>query len=112
MYGQKVHIVSDESAFSSDIAVWCERTGNTLISLENNGTEISVLVEKHPAEKQSVQLPNDKTFVLFSGGLDKTIAAFIMANAAASMGRKECVRAMLKNTTQEKKEAFRLVVFE
>ena len=88
MYGQRIHIVSDESAFSSDKVVWCERTGNRLISLENNGAEISVLIEKHPAEKQSVQLPDGKTFVLFSGDLDKTIAAFIMANAAASMGRR------------------------
>ena len=31
---------------------------------------------------------NDKTFVVFSGDLDKTIAAFIMANGAAAMGRK------------------------
>ena len=28
-----------------------------------------------------------KNFVVFSGDLDKTIAAFIMANGAAAMGR-------------------------
>ncbi|MGN0806272.1 MAG: DsrE/DsrF/DrsH-like family protein, partial [Candidatus Coproplasma sp.] len=33
------------------------------------------------------ELPNGKTFVVFSGDLDKTIAAFIMANGAAAMGR-------------------------
>ena len=31
---------------------------------------------------------HDKTFVVFSGDLDKTIAVFIMANGAAAMGRK------------------------
>ena len=31
---------------------------------------------------------NDKTFVIFSGDLDKALAAFIMANVAAAMGRK------------------------
>ena len=31
---------------------------------------------------------NDKTFIVFSGDLDKTIAAFIIANGAVSMGRK------------------------
>lgn len=35
-----------------------------------------------------IQLGDDKTFIVFSGDLDKTIAAFIMANGAASLGRK------------------------
>lgn len=36
----------------------------------------------------NVQVGHDKTFVIFSGDLDKTIAAFIIANGAAAMGRK------------------------
>jgi peroxiredoxin family protein len=67
--------------------VWCERTGNTLVSLENNGGEISAVIEKCHPRKSSAERTHGKTFVLFSGDLDKTIAAFIMANAAASMGR-------------------------
>lgn len=52
------------------------------------------IVEKSYAREQpehsqdfQTELPNGKTFVVFSGDLDKTIAAFIMANGAASMGR-------------------------
>ena len=86
--GQKVHIVADEAAFASDIAVWCGSTGNRLVSLQNDGKEINAVIEKQPAAKApAAERPNGKTFVLFSGDLDKTIAAFIMANAAASMGR-------------------------
>ena len=60
-----------------------------LISLENNGSEINAVIEKQPANNSpAANRPNGKTFVLFSGDLDKAIAAFIMANAAASMGRK------------------------
>lgn len=44
-------------------------------------------MEKQPAKTAPGVRPSGKTFVLFSGDLDKTIAAFIMANAAASMGR-------------------------
>ena len=33
------------------------------------------------------QLPQGKTLVVFSGDLDKVLAAFIIANGAASMGR-------------------------
>ena len=47
-------------------------------------------ITRHIKEKQTeIQAEqNDKTFVVFSGDLDKTIAAFIMANGAAAMGRK------------------------
>lgn len=47
-------------------------------------------ITKRAAPKEEVRHAeqNDKTFVVFSGDLDKTIAAFIMANGAAAMGRK------------------------
>lgn len=34
------------------------------------------------------QVGHDKTFVIFSGDLDKTTAALIVANGAAAMGRR------------------------
>lgn len=83
--GQKIHVESDEDAFASDVKIWCDRTGNNLESLE-----IKDGIIKASIVKQSVpEIPkdNDKTFVVFSGDLDKTIAAFIIANGAASMGR-------------------------
>ena len=87
--GQKVFVEATEDAFASDIAVWCERTGNKLLKLEVKPEGIEATIQK--ADKPS-QTPaaeqNDKTFVVFSGDLDKTIAAFIMANGAAAMGRK------------------------
>ncbi|MDD6069995.1 MAG: DsrE/DsrF/DrsH-like family protein [Clostridiales bacterium] len=92
--GQQVYVEATEDAFASDIRVWCERTGNILKSLEVEPDVIKASIEK--ADKKSVsaehiadgtQLPNGKTFVVFSGNLDKTIAAFIMANGAAAMGR-------------------------
>ena len=96
----------DRRRFLSDIAVWCERTGNHLVSLERdeNGV-IHVVIDKtaHIASPRRSRPPHpqqtgfnpdggdvrhDKTFVVFSGDLDKTIAVFIMANGAAAMGRK------------------------
>lgn len=87
--GQKVFVEATEDAFASDIAVWCDRTGNRLLKLEVKPDVIEATILKQnkptqaPAERQ-----DDKTFVVFSGDLDKTIAAFIMANGAAAMGRK------------------------
>lgn len=87
--GQKLRIEATEDAFASDIAVWCERTGNRLLKLEVGPERIEALIEKGNGSKLSpAASQNDKTFVVFSGDLDKTIAAFIMANGAAAMGRK------------------------
>ena len=87
--GQKLLIKATEDAFASDIAVWCDRTGNKLLKLEVRPEVIEALIEKAVAPVQSSRaVRNDKTFVVFSGDLDKTIAAFIMANGAAAMGRR------------------------
>ena len=86
--GQKVYVEATEDAFASDIAVWCDRTGNRLLKMEVKPGLIEATIRK---EEKAPQTPaaaqNDKTFVVFSGDLDKTIAAFIMANGAAAMGR-------------------------
>ena len=103
--GTRLTAEATEDAFLSDIAVWCERTGNHLVSLERdeNGV-IHVVIDKTahmPAPGAPAAAPqqtgfnpdggdvrHDKTFVVFSGDLDKTIAVFIMANGAAAMGRR------------------------
>lgn len=86
--GQKVFVEATEDAFASDIAVWCQRTGNNLEKLEVKPDVIEATIEKRTKQAENVTaLPDGKTFVVFSGDLDKTIAAFIMANGAAAMGR-------------------------
>lgn len=87
--GTKAIVKATEDAFYSDIRAWCEGTGNKLDSIKiENGiitAEITKGVNAGINDKQIRQ--HEKTFVIFSGDLDKTIAAFIMANGAASMGR-------------------------
>ena len=86
--GQKVFVEATEDAFASDIAVWCQRTGNHLEKLEVKTDVIEATIEKRTKQsEEAATLPDGKTFVVFSGDLDKTIAAFIMANGAAAMGR-------------------------
>ena len=88
--GTAIHVEATEDAFYSDIRIWCERTGNRLDSISFENGVIRADITKQAAPKETVQHSgqNDKTFVVFSGDLDKTIAAFIMANGAAAMGRK------------------------
>ena len=87
-YGQKVYVEATEDAFASDIKVWCDRTGNKLINIDVQPELIKATIEKARKEESTVgEIPHGKNFVVFSGDLDKTIAAFIMANGAAAMGR-------------------------
>ena len=94
--GTKVNVEATEEAFASDIRVWCERTGNSLDELVTEDGIIKAKITKgEPAgnygsgEKTAATSDknDDKTFIVFSGDLDKTIASFILANGAAAMGR-------------------------
>jgi peroxiredoxin family protein/TusA-related sulfurtransferase len=88
--GNQLHIRATEDAFASDIQIWCQRTGNILVHLETKDGIIEALVEKATIKhyEENVSQHNDKTIVVFSGDLDKTIATFIIANGAAALGRK------------------------
>ncbi len=95
--GRTVRVEATEDAFASDIAVWCERTGNKLDLLDVKERLIAAEITKSTSSTQSgrtasegtivTESGNDKTFIVFSGDLDKTIASFILANGAAAMGR-------------------------
>lgn len=96
--GTLARVEATEDAFYSDIQVWCSRTGNELISIEKKDGVITANIKKTDGLKSTagavaaggehIQTGDDKTFIVFSGDLDKTIAAFIIANGAASLGRK------------------------
>lgn len=87
--GEEVLVEADEKAFLSDIEVWCHRTGNELKSLsEKDGVIYATIVKRDvPPAPERTGFEHGKTFVVFSGDLDKAIASFIMANGAAAMGR-------------------------
>ena len=44
--GDQLEVVGDDPGIAEDMPVWCEETGNVLISLERDGEEIRCLVEK------------------------------------------------------------------
>lgn len=86
--GEEVQIEATEKAFYSDIQVWCQRTGNELKSLtERDNIIYATVVKRNAPVAEKREFEHGKTFVVFSGDLDKAIASFIMANGAAAMGR-------------------------
>lgn len=91
--GEQLMIQATDPAFTSDIKVWAEKTGNRLLSISRDKSTFTALIEKGfepsvSSAAKAVPAGNDKTMVVFSGDLDKAIAAFIIANGAAAMGRK------------------------
>ena len=86
--GEEVQVEATEKAFFSDVNVWCQRTGNELKSLtEKDGVIYATIVKRDAPVPEKRDFEHGKTFVVFSGDLDKAIASFIMANGAAAMGR-------------------------
>ncbi len=91
--GQILKVAATDPGFFEDIRAWCRRTNNELLDLVREGSNITAYIKKNRKKEKvnfaELEAPaNNKTLVVFSGDLDKAIASFIIANGAASMGRK------------------------
>lgn len=47
--GDRIVVVADDLAFESDVAAWCETTGNTLVGFRRSGDETTATIEIAPA---------------------------------------------------------------
>lgn len=85
-----IEISTTDPAFASDIEGFCRRTGNKLLNIINNKGTVIVKIQVGDLNQPvcGVSGNNNKNIIVFSGDLDKAIAAFIIANASAAMGRK------------------------
>jgi NADPH-dependent 2,4-dienoyl-CoA reductase/sulfur reductase-like enzyme/peroxiredoxin family protein/TusA-related sulfurtransferase/rhodanese-related sulfurtransferase len=92
--GQILKVAASDPGFYEDIKAWCKRTNNELLDVTRTGGNITAFIKKNtktePVNQYTSLAPakDNKTMVVFSGDLDKAIASFIIANGAASMGRK------------------------
>jgi CoA-disulfide reductase len=93
--GQILKVSASDPGFYEDIKAWCKRTNNELLDLFRHEGFITALIKKNALDysnnTQSIvpmETKDNKTMVVFSGDLDKAIASFIIANGAASMGKK------------------------
>lgn len=94
-----LEVFATDPGFTKDIAAWCNKTGNTLLKGEfiKEKKQFVALIQKSEnntssdAKSMLTIKPSDQkngaTLVVFSGDLDKAIAAFIIATGAASMGK-------------------------
>lgn len=93
--GDVIEVSATDFGFGRDVEAWCKRTENTFLKAEKRDNKIVAYIQKGTNAPQHIQgekqvlaqSPQGKTIIVFSGDLDKLIAAFIIANGAAAMGR-------------------------
>lgn len=94
--GEKLKVKVSDPGFYNDIQAWSKVTKNSLLSLDKKDGltyatlqkgQTSKIIEKNQ-ENVIIEDNSNMTMVVFSGDLDKAIAAFIIANGALTMGKK------------------------
>ena len=88
--GDRLLITATDQGFGKDVGAWCNMTGAQLVSVENKSGIIHATIEK-AEPKSSCKMVNgadNKTLIVFSDDLDKALASFVIANGAASTGKK------------------------
>jgi peroxiredoxin family protein/TusA-related sulfurtransferase len=89
--GDVVEVTASDPGFGRDVAAWCRSTGHELLATQPLPCGILARVRKAaaaPAAPASAApaRPRKKTIVVFSGDLDRVMAALVLANGALAMG--------------------------
>lgn len=89
--GEQLQITATDQAFGKDVTSWCKTTGAELVALENKNGVVAATIrkqEKTASCEISRNNADNKTLIVFSDDLDKALASFVIANGAASTGKK------------------------
>ncbi len=90
--GASVVISASDPGFARDVQAWSSLTKNELVSLDAASGIYTATIRKKLAVPQDANAlsntGNSATLVVFSDDLDKALASFVLANGAASAGKK------------------------
>lgn len=90
--GEQLEITATDQGFVRDVESWANMTGNKLVGLEQGKGVITAVLEKGAGKTEGkgclATSGDGKTLVVFSDDLDRALASFVIANGAASTGRK------------------------
>jgi len=96
--GEEMQIKATDPGFYNDVGSWCKVTGHTLVGRHKKGAEITAVIRKKqenssemsemPEGVKTIDKGDNKTIIVFSDDLDRALASFVIANGAASMGKK------------------------
>lgn len=91
--GELLEVTASDPAFGRDVRAWGLKTGHEILTVEVSKGLVRAVVRKGAkpvacASEGAAAPTRDKTtLVVFSGDLDKVMAALIIANGAMAMGR-------------------------
>jgi peroxiredoxin family protein/rhodanese-related sulfurtransferase/TusA-related sulfurtransferase len=88
--GERIRETATDPGFTHDVEAWCRMTGNRLLSLSEVGGKITALLEKGGGGGVQIPLKDGEraTLVVFSDEFDRALASLVIANGAASAGKK------------------------
>ena len=91
--GECIEIMATDSAFTRDVEAWCCSTGNRLVATSCDKGIYRAVVQRGASDCNTMAaMPatknDEKTFIMFSDDLDKTLATFVLANGAAATGKR------------------------
>jgi len=94
--GEVLEVLSTDGGFCADVPAWCRQTGHELLGVEARDGQYVAKIRKRAAASGEPRVSaafaapaaRDRTIVVFSNDLDRVLAAFVIANGAAAMGRK------------------------
>lgn len=88
--GERIEIKVTDMAFGEDLSSWCRMMGANIISINNSGGIITACIEKNKKQETNriARSNSSSTLIVFDDNLDKALASFVIANGAASAGKK------------------------
>jgi NADPH-dependent 2,4-dienoyl-CoA reductase/sulfur reductase-like enzyme/peroxiredoxin family protein/rhodanese-related sulfurtransferase/TusA-related sulfurtransferase len=92
--GDIVSVRASDPGFLADAPAWCAKQGHALVDIRQAGPVVEARIRKgaaaapspDPATAPAAPAKDKKAFVVFSGDLDRVMAAFVIANGALAMG--------------------------
>jgi len=95
--GTRILVSATDPGFARDVQSWAKLTNNLLVSLEHSGAKVEAVLEKTSGQAQFLagagtgvtrHGPGGASLIVFSNEFDKALASFVLANGAASVGKK------------------------
>ena len=88
--GEMIQETATDPGFAKDVYAWAKMTGNSVVSVEQNGPKVVAVIKKGGAPKAAGmgRGPQDGTsLIMFSDDMDKALATMVIANGAISAGK-------------------------
>lgn len=86
--GDELAVTVSDPGFLADGPSWCRAQGHTLVDIRTEGARVLARIRKGGVAQvgSAASAVKKQSMVVFSGDLDKALAAFVIANGARAMG--------------------------